>query len=280
METKRPHYVPQFYQRYFLPVGENTFWIYDKDGGEPRRQSPLNTAVDKSFALINTLSETPDGIEKELSRLENIAKPIFDRWQESGAIPEPHEIGEIAFFLAVLYTRVPRMAEFMRESMQTIFQTDLERLQKNPEEAKRTWEEYVSRQNGKEARTLEDFQNLVAQSLQKTPIKINKNLALAIAMTGSGDIAGDFLTTHWCLCKASEPLFFITCDAPVVVFNLHGSQAQFGGGLTLPNVEITFPISPKVCLLLDHKRTQKRWHVSKNFIKKSTVEQLTWLRGT
>ncbi len=62
MTAKRQHYNPQFYLRYFLPAGEKTFWVYDKEGGEPRRQAPLNTGIIGNFYT----AETPTGERVDL----------------------------------------------------------------------------------------------------------------------------------------------------------------------------------------------------------------------
>ena len=108
MPAKRHHYVPQFYLRYFLPDGEKTLWVYDKEGGPPRRQQPKDTAVIGGFYSVKGEFHEPDEIERELSRLEAVAKVILDRWQQAKAIPLPDEILAMAYFLALLHTRVPR----------------------------------------------------------------------------------------------------------------------------------------------------------------------------
>jgi hypothetical protein len=100
--TKRSHYIPQFYQEYFLSPGEKTFWVYDKEGGEPRPQQPKDTAV------IGHLYRFQAGLEGDFSKQEGMVKPILDRWHTPGVVPEPQEIPIVASFLAYLHTRGPR----------------------------------------------------------------------------------------------------------------------------------------------------------------------------
>jgi hypothetical protein len=56
MPPKRQHYVPQFYLDNFTVRGgaRNTlgFWVYDKSVGEPRWQTPINTAVESYFYTV------------------------------------------------------------------------------------------------------------------------------------------------------------------------------------------------------------------------------------
>ena len=111
MTAKRHHYVPQFYLRYFASdAGQKTptFWVYDKAGGEPRQQPPVNTAVEGHFYSFETEEGRDDRIEEALARLEAAAKPILDHWLSAGVRPEREEISEIGGFLAFMHTRVPR----------------------------------------------------------------------------------------------------------------------------------------------------------------------------
>lgn len=266
MAAKRHHYVPQFYLRYFVPKGGNTLWVYDKEGGGARPQQPKDTAVIRGFYSIKTATGELDDMEQEFSCVEAIAKRVLDRWQEDRAIPSPREIAEIAYFLALLHTRVPRAAGVTREIGLAILLAELEQLRKDPEQARKSWEEFVG-DTDKTGLPLEDFLEFLENPLANFKIEINEKVGLGIAMRTTKMIARHLLSMNWRLCVAPDPLFFATCDAPVNVFVPHGAQAQFGGGLALKNVEVVFPVSPNVCLLLDRKHTQKRCRVKENFVK-------------
>jgi len=74
---KRQHYVPSFYLDFFAS-GDGTFWVYDKEGDLPRKQTAINTAVESFFYSV----DTPEGeknnyIEEELSKIESTARPIL-----------------------------------------------------------------------------------------------------------------------------------------------------------------------------------------------------------
>lgn len=100
--TKRSHYIPRFYQEYFLSPGEKTFWVYDKEGGELRPQQPKDTAVISHFYRFQA------GLEEDFSKQEGLVKSILNRWHTLKLAPEPQEIPVVASFLAYLHTRGPR----------------------------------------------------------------------------------------------------------------------------------------------------------------------------
>ncbi len=96
---KRQHYVPQFYLEFFVS-GDGTFWVYDKEGGLPRKQTPINTAVESYFYSVDTpRGEKDNYVEDELSKVESTARPILAHWQSKGVRPEKPEILQIALFL-------------------------------------------------------------------------------------------------------------------------------------------------------------------------------------
>ena len=118
--TKRPHYVPKFYLDYFLPdlsSGAKTFWVYNKDGGAPRPQTPINTAVEGGFYSFETLPGAGDDPmeRKVFGPIEQGAKPILDRWQLPGARLQSEDVPKMAAFLAFMHTRVPRAMQMVQK---------------------------------------------------------------------------------------------------------------------------------------------------------------------
>ena len=59
MAYKRNHYVPQFYLKSFaLPIPGHRkpkIWVYDKEGGPSRQQSPKDTAVMSDIYTIRNI---------------------------------------------------------------------------------------------------------------------------------------------------------------------------------------------------------------------------------
>ena len=63
---------------------------------------------------------------------------------------------------------------------------------------------------------------------------------------------------YWCLSTAPLESEFISCDSPLVVVFREDKKMGLGGGFGHPNVEVSFPLSPKVCLTLDRRTNLKR----------------------
>jgi hypothetical protein len=62
----------------------------------------------------------------------------------------------------------------------------------------------------------------------------------------------ELLDMNWCLGIAPSDAFFITSDAPACPFILHeDGTATIGAGFGQRGVEVTLPLSPTVCLLID-----------------------------
>jgi len=273
MSSKRHHYVPQFYLRYFLPIirekRATSFWVYDKNGGPPHQQTPLNTAVESHFYSFDIPGEEPrDVVEQMLSSLESNAKPILDRWQIPRATPNMDEVSEMAIFLAFIHARVPRTVKTVKELGEALAVANLKDLAENPNKLKKYWEKYRKDRGNDDTVTFEQMQDSLRNFEKRFYIKMNKKKALSFSILHALEIYPYLLKMNWCLCSAPHGSFFLTSDMPINVFAWTGrNRAIFGGGVALESAEVAFPICPDICLLLDHQHTQKHRRVSKKVVK-------------
>ncbi len=98
-------------------------------------------------------------------------------------------------------------------------------------------------------------------------VEIVNKYPLALSMQIADELAGTFATMSWCLCRALSGACFITSDAPVCKFLKTGEgRGLFGGGLGHPAAQVTFPLSPEACLLLDWTHRQHRIRVGRQFV--------------
>jgi hypothetical protein len=116
-EPKRHHYVPRFYLEEFASKQEGSrtgaFWVYDKQGGEPRLQTPKNTAVQSRFYDLSHEGEQVP-VEQMLAEIESDAKPVLQRWGRGETSRK--DIPLLARFLADMYVRVPRQIATTEET--------------------------------------------------------------------------------------------------------------------------------------------------------------------
>jgi hypothetical protein len=62
---------------------------------------------------------------------------------------------------------------------------------------------------------------------------------------------------YWSFGMVTGDKFYVTGDTPVCVFlPFEDGTAGFGGGFGNPRVQVTFPLSPRRCLVLSHSPGQ------------------------
>lgn len=81
-------------------------------------------------------------------------------------------------------------------------------------------------------------------------IKVNDTFALVETLRRFETVEKHLRQLYWCLSAAPPTSEFISCDSPLVVVFREGNKMGLGGGLGHPNVEVSFALSPKVCLTL------------------------------
>ena len=173
------------------------------------------------------------------------------------AVPEPQKIIQVAWFLAILHMRVPRMVEAVKEIGFAYLLAEYQRLAEYPEKAAKSWQGFCGTIGEAEGFTWEQFQQFIKNPLKNFRIELNEKYALGMSMRNAINIWPHLLDLNWCLCLAPEREFFVTSDAPVNVFLPEGSGARFGGGFASEAVQVAFPISPNIYLFLDRKHSQK-----------------------
>ncbi|MCK4303100.1 MAG: DUF4238 domain-containing protein [Candidatus Eisenbacteria sp.] len=96
---------------------------------------------------------------------------------------------------------------------------------------------------------------------------MNHTAAFAWSMMFVETLLPVLLSLRWSMCDAPSGYHFLTCDSPVVSFApTSRGRAQFGAGFVNPRLEVTFPISPSVCLFLHRKGRQNRWRCSRRLV--------------
>ncbi len=270
--TKRYHYVPQFYLAYFLPdtkTGAKTFWVYDKDGGHPRPQTPINTAVESGFYSFESAPGTSDDVleRKVFGPIEQAAKPILDQWQTPGARLQPQDVPRMAAFLAFMHTRVPRAVQMVKEINEAAAVQINKDLAKDPDRLRALYERYKKTATDK-VPSFEEIQESLLKFEENYEVEADSKAALIQSIEVAGPICDVLLKMHWCLCTAPRGQFFITGDTPLTVFAQMNKRQAIFSGLGLPQAEVSFPVSPTVCLFLNRRRPQRYRRVSEQFVRK------------
>lgn len=111
--SKRHHYIPQFYLRGFTNENDE-FYVFDKNTGEIRKGKPENTFYEK-YRNTGTIKEDKSVLLEEMySHFDGKAAPYFEKLRNSTVndfIWEPEILYELKMFVSLMYWRVPEIDE-------------------------------------------------------------------------------------------------------------------------------------------------------------------------
>jgi hypothetical protein len=260
--AKRDHYLPQFYLNYFLPEDNpENFWVYDKKGGDPICQTPINTGIEgQLYRLEGPRITNPKFIDTIFfQRNESAVKPVIQRLLYPGARLKDTDIPVLADFLALMHVRVPRTQKMVKEVEGVVLTHLLHSTPMNTEKIEEILRE-CREENGADnlPSSAKEFTDLLEKVEEHYQIELTKQPALLLSIISVTTIIQQLLEMNWCLCRSPRDAFFITCDAPLVIFLLDDEgNASFGQGLEETAVQVTFPLSPTKCLYLRRSKIQR-----------------------
>lgn len=264
--SKRDHYLPQFYLNFFIPEEDpRFFWVYDKQGGDPRPQTPINTGIEGHlYRLEGPRIADAKFIDSILfQKNESTVKPVIQRLLRSGERLKDTDIRILADFLALMHIRVPRTQKMVKEVGGVALTHQLLEISQDTEYIENLLRQFREEGDDDVPSSAEEFRKILKRI--QDHIELAKKPALLLSVLSTTTVVQQLLEMHWCLCRAPQNTFFITSDAPVVIFLLDDEGwAGFGQGLALPEVEVTFPLSPTKCLYLRKRSIQKYWPMKRN----------------
>lgn len=248
--TNRPkgqHTTPRFYLDYFTDA-RGMVWAYDKITGRVGDAIPDETCTQTNFYS----AQKPDGtyddtIEFWLRDIETNAAPIFAALN-AGKIPTGDDRAIMSMFLATLYVRTPAMLDLMGKLMGYAIQP-AQREAMKPKNLERFLERYEKEYGavGPEVRTR--MRELADDSSQSV-IEVSREATLR-ALSSCDNIAKVFEQMGWTVLGAMDG-YFVTSDNPVsrAVPSSEVHPIYGDGGLVNDKVQISLPLSPERCLIL------------------------------
>jgi hypothetical protein len=112
-KPKRHHIVPESYQHGFTRDGMLS--VFDRTTRTFRRQTPKNTAVmGHYYAVLNEQGERDYSVETMLSEFEGWGASAIRKLEERQMLSGEERL-DLAYFVALLFTRVPRFEREMEE---------------------------------------------------------------------------------------------------------------------------------------------------------------------
>ena len=243
-KPRRHHYLPQFYLNYFTN-NDGYFYIFDEEKSEIRKQTPINTALEKDlYTVKQSNGEDSYLLEKIFSEYESQAKILFEKIkkQEELCYEEKYIM---SFFVALMQTRTPSAIENTADLFQQITEKHAQIIMQFPEFRKKM--ELDRQKEGLEAFTDEEYKKLC----ENTHLKINPQYALSISISKIGHLALIYAQQNWLfLCIDIPDRYFITTDSP---FMLARDDADILLGVAIKGVRKLCPITNKILLVIFDK---------------------------
>lgn len=246
-ESKRHHYLPQFYLKGF--INKEKFCVYDRGKNEFRIQTPLNTAIEKDYyTFIDNKGEKNKSIEKILADIEGRVVPVCDKISKQENLSDEDK-GILSLFLAFFIYRVPEFQKLSNEIAHKISEFTMKNLISSKEQAAK-WIKNYEKDTGKKLDVTPEYFFEYAQNPQ-FEITIDKNTTLKQMLELSYKNTNWFFNMDWEIFRAPKNTSFITTDNPFVLLPPKGFPIGIRGyGLRTKGVKKIIPISKEQCILI------------------------------
>lgn len=247
---KRHHTVPEMHLKHFAASSQTgQVWVYDKQDISTRPSLPSETGHQRYFyAVKDQKGEIDNRLEDYLANIESKADPIYVNMLRGSLPISAQERHDFSHFLALMYFRTPTMRRISAEMQAAALQNScyahtvygFDSMIKGMEQ--RYDKTYSEEEKEKLHQTMIDPQGYVVQVPAERTLDI---LATADKLTLL------FERMHWAL-VAPKHGFFVTCDNPVFrAVDPRTSHPIMGdGGFHNKSLHVTFPLSPKMALLM------------------------------
>ena len=252
----KQHFVAQCYTKPWhdsSSYGENKtpyVWVFDKDGKNPQRRAPVNIFTENDIYTFPAPDGTRDlSLEHGLQELEDKFTRIRNTTFFRGVWPDAEQMSWILAFVSTAHSRTQSFRDFHAQQWRNIRERmeDLSQSMKiaSPEQRKSAASisslERTDKSRGWSIDDVRKFEERTLQymlpSIMSFELPVMARMAIAVFRT-------------------DDPVGFVTTDTPVMYFDPDAYKRQpiyRSPGLGCKSIEITLPLSPKLCLALTHQ---------------------------
>jgi hypothetical protein len=255
LPPKRHHTTPILHLKHFTDANGQV-WAYDAETSDTRPAAPRNTAVQTHFYSAEGVGGTMDTrLEEYLAKVESAAAPVYEALLR-GQLPENSQArADFATFLALMYVRTPAMRRMHGEGYGRYLQILVYAHALDDRIFERTVEGF-EREHG-EPLDPEMKKRLRRDMLDPSgyALEIPKEKTFG-ALNATDKLAPIFYKMRWSLLVA-EHGYFITSDNPLVrIVEPRAHHRMYGDhGFLNKTAEVSFPLSPKLLLILSWDET-------------------------
>ncbi|EGD49585.1 hypothetical protein Cpap_4023 [Ruminiclostridium papyrosolvens DSM 2782] len=217
MEKRNHHYVPQFYLNYFTDPSTPSIyspyvWVYDKADESIKNKAPKNIAYEKGYNDI----EDSEG---------NISSIVEDQFEK-----------EIETPVSRVFRKLVKLNYISRSERLMLCKFVFSMVERVPKFSK-TFKVLIESGRIKELSIKGiDYDNLSSKVMMDSVVRVTHVASHLL------------LRMSWSLLIAQEGTSFITSDNPVVIKDPDNLNMELCGFASSPQVEVTFPLTQKICL--------------------------------
>jgi hypothetical protein len=237
--TRRHHYLPQFYLRKFTSRGERRLlWEYDKQTAAVGRSSPKQSGFSPNHHSFTRTGGRVDAetIEARIKRdFEDPVVPVYETLRHRALLNQKEWIA-FCLFAASMMVRVPNYIANTQTMLTKLFQRSFDIMKRHDEEFRQRCL--------KRGVPLEAIESAQVSSA-------TRDAALTFSLASFHIPAKIFTRMSWQFLHSTTNSPFATGDNPVFYCDPeHRSSGLLTGvGLANPTIEVTFPLSRKICAL-------------------------------
>lgn len=246
--SKRHHYIPEFYLQNFVDQnsGDRQKLLHRYERGKDHivALSPKDASVIKNYYLF----QMDDGskntrLEKFLSELEDRIAPIILKTSVPAAFLTDEELSRLLYFAAFMYTRVPRFRDNIEKFLGRTERVIVKMLGVHAE----NWFPKMKMEDRELSELTDEEVRKFALDDSNYEIRVHPNESIKAMLHGVSTLFKILSTMRWGIVRAVEDIGFFTSDSPVVP-DIPGEQTGMPVGFGMENVEVSFPLTPKLCM--------------------------------
>lgn len=247
-QTKRHHFVPQFYLRYFSIDGGHQIYVHDWNLSSPFKTNITNCSVIQFYYSIEYEDgRKVDTIEKYFSELEGRASKIFEFVSDGRYSLNEEEMETLLVFVAFLMFRNPQF----RDTVHDMKRRSAEAIMSMLSSDKNLMESELKRFEKESGKPVDvDIDEVMAfgRDPNRYKIEVHPNESLEIMFTMVERIYPKLAEMNWFFAKGVGTKKFVTSDLPI---GMHNSKIPVGSpvGIGMKYTEIYFPMNKDICLV-------------------------------
>jgi hypothetical protein len=236
------HYNPQVYLKQFKdPKSKNLLWEYDLKKGTARESTPKLSGCEDYYnsVALKDGGHDDDTIEQSFFALENALAKFFDTVRcgsSPGRVAQQTlcpELWDVFFaFAATQEARSPQLVSTIHNFLSDLHQFSFEIAKHSP-----SFQQALSKSG------IDPEQVKIAN----VKVEAAKGSALLLSLEGIETAVQRFRQMGWTFFVAQPSKFFFTSERPVCLWLPPDERSVFGIGLANKDIQITFPLSRRVC---------------------------------